>query len=67
VEHPDWAPNPQRKDMAALQRSRRALFEEASGRGALMVMSHEVFPPFGTIVPSAGGHRCVREREPVLR
>jgi hypothetical protein len=45
-----WRPIPESKDMSALLRSRQTLFAEAAATGALMVMSHQPLPPFGTIV-----------------
>lgn len=53
VEHPDWmVPWADPKQMRA---SRRTLLEEAISTGALVVFSHENFPPWGRIVTNANG------------
>lgn len=59
VAHPDWmVPWADPKQMPA---SRRKLFDDALSTGALVVFSHENFPPWGRIVRSGvGGFRWQR-------
>ena len=53
VAHPDWmVPWADPKQMSP---SRRHLLDAAVSTDAVVVFSHETFPPWGRIVPNQGG------------
>jgi glyoxylase-like metal-dependent hydrolase (beta-lactamase superfamily II) len=63
VEHAGWVPP--NRDAAAARESRRRLSAEAASSDALVVFSHERFPPWGRIRRSDGGYRWERDRAEV--
>jgi glyoxylase-like metal-dependent hydrolase (beta-lactamase superfamily II) len=59
VEHIDWIPP--LRDRDATIATRKRVFAEAADSGALVVPSHERFPPWGHIVRAGNGFRWVRD------
>jgi glyoxylase-like metal-dependent hydrolase (beta-lactamase superfamily II) len=55
VEHLDWVLA--HRDQAAMRASRDRLLAMAVPRGATLVFSHALFPPWGRIVPNGDGFR----------
>ena len=58
VEHLDWA-SPW-VDLAAMRASRERLLAEAVPTNAIVVFTHEPFPPWGRIVQAGEGYRFER-------
>jgi glyoxylase-like metal-dependent hydrolase (beta-lactamase superfamily II) len=58
VEHLDW--NVTWANPETMRASRQRLIDEAVAPHATLMFTHEVFPPWGTIVRSGNGYRWVR-------
>jgi glyoxylase-like metal-dependent hydrolase (beta-lactamase superfamily II) len=59
IEHPEWAPP--HADLETLLPTRRRVFADAAGDNALVVTTHERFPPWGRIVAAGDGYRWQRD------
>lgn len=56
--HPDWVPA--RRDAPALLASRERILADAAASGAVVVYSHEPFPPWGRVFRAGGSYRWQR-------
>jgi glyoxylase-like metal-dependent hydrolase (beta-lactamase superfamily II) len=62
IEHLDWiVPWADEEQMAA---SRRLLLDAATASNALVVFTHETFPPWGTIIETSNGYHWQRASSP---
>jgi len=58
IDHPGWAPP--HADLATLLPTRRRVFADVARDNALVVTTHERFPPWGRIIAAGDGYRWQR-------